>query len=120
MHNFTPTIRKGIERIVKRYPVRSGQCSRCAREIYDLCTAEGFSTQIGRMETDLRFLITRNGVLLSRTIANDFAYHEFVRIGNRVYDAMTGPMGMEWEEYQKLFYEGVFDDGTIRVLYSTA
>jgi hypothetical protein len=71
------------------------------------------------METYSPFLLTRNGVHLSRRIGNDLAYHEFVRVKDHVYDAMTGPMGMEWNDYQELFYEGVFDDGEIQISYST-
>lgn len=119
MLTFTPAIRKSLERIVRRYPVESGQCSRCARQIYDLLTAEGFTAQIGRMETDFRFLVTCDGVRLSHRVGNSLAYHEFVRVGHHVVNGMTGSMGMEWNDYQKLFYEGVFDDGTIRVAYST-
>ena len=33
VHNCTPTIRKGMEKVVKRYPIQSGQCSKCARKI---------------------------------------------------------------------------------------
>lgn len=38
-------------------------------------------------------------------------YHEVVKIGDRVYDAMTGPGGMAFEEYKKLFVDagGEFD-----------
>lgn len=113
------TIQKKIERIVKRYPVESGQCSRCAKQIYNLLTSEGFSAQIGRMETDFRFLVTRDGIRLSHRVGNSLAYHEFVRVGDHVVNGMTGAMGMEWNDYQKLFYEGVFEDGTIRVEYWT-
>jgi hypothetical protein len=50
---------------------------------------------------------------------NSLAYHEFVRVGDCIVNGMTGAMGMEWNDYKNLFYEGVFDDGTIRVSYST-
>lgn len=95
MLTFKPTIQKQIERIVKRYPVESGQCSRCAKQIYNLLTSEGFSAQIGRMETDFRFLVTHDGVRLSHRVGNSLAYHEFVRVGDHVVNGMTVPLGVD-------------------------
>ena len=36
MHNSPTANDAGIELILKRYPIKSGHCRRCAREIYDL------------------------------------------------------------------------------------
>lgn len=119
MHNCTPTIRKGIELIIRRYPLKSGKCSECARKIVDLFIKEGFSAKVGRMETFLPVLTLADGTYLSHRPrrSKSLAYHEFVRAGDYVYDAITGSPGMRWDDYQKLFYEGVFDDGIIRVTY---
>jgi hypothetical protein len=116
-HNCTPTIRAGLDNIIGNYPISSGQCSQCAREIYDLFNAEGFTAQIGRMETDLPFLSLADGKTVLSNVSSP--YHEFVRVGDTVYDSLTGPNGMHWNDYQNLFYDGVFSDGTIRVSYST-
>jgi hypothetical protein len=83
-----------------------------------LFVSEGLPTRIGRMETDLPFLSTRDGVRLSRRLGGDVAYHEFVVVGDRVYDALAGSGGMDWHDYQALFYKDVFTDGTLRLTYT--
>lgn len=108
-----------IEAILQQFPIEAGQCSACAYEIASLFQNAGETVQIGHIETDLPFLSTRTGVRLSRRIGSDLAYHEFVRVGEQIYDALTGPLGITWEAYQALFYEGVFVDGTVRVTYRT-
>jgi hypothetical protein len=108
---------KALQRIIEKYPPESGLCSPCAREIFALLDKEGVEARIGYMETDAPFLTTRDGVQLSLRVADSLAYHEFVRVGDTIYDALAGPKGMLWHDYQTLFYEGVFDDGTIRVTY---
>jgi len=121
-HNCTPNLSNAVTRklgnIMKRYPATSGQCARCATEIYDTLTDAGFSAQIGHMQGTGRFqVITKNGVVLSDNTANP--HHQFVRVGDHIFDSMTGPNGMHWDDYQKLFYDGVFDDGTFIVDYLT-
>jgi hypothetical protein len=36
----------------------------------------------------------------------EWYYHRVVRVGNRIYDRMTGPNGMPQEQYLNLFAEG--------------
>lgn len=120
MSRFSPTIQKGLEKIIKRYPLKSGQCRQCAQKMLALFAKEGFHAQIGHMETFLPVLTLADGTYLSHRPrgSSSLAYHEFVRLGDYVYDSITGAQGMHWDDYQKLFYEGVFDDGTIRLTYS--
>lgn len=42
-----------VDEILGRYPLASGQCSPCAREVYALFIKEGHPAQIGHIETDL-------------------------------------------------------------------
>lgn len=106
-----------IELILKRYPIESGYCRQCAREVYDLFTALGFTAKIGHIETDMPFLALADG---KTALSNVYPpYHEFVQVGNTVYDAITGYKGLHIDEYKTLFYEGVFDDGTLRLTYSS-
>jgi hypothetical protein len=37
---------------------------------------------------------------------SEWHYHRVVRVGNRIYDRMTGPNGMPQEQYLNLFAEG--------------
>lgn len=108
-----------VDEILSRYPLASGQCSQCAREVYALFTEQGLVAQIGHIETDLPFLTLADGTYVAHRPrgSDSLAFHEFVKVGDFVYDAITGPNGMFWDEYQSLFYEGVFTDGTIRLTY---
>jgi hypothetical protein len=115
-HNCTPTPEE-IDAILKQYPPTSGQCTQCANEVYALFDNAGIDADIGYMETDAPFLTTRDNIQLSVRRSSDLAYHEFVRVGDTIYDSLTGPHGMSWADYQNLFYAGVFTDGTIRVTF---
>jgi hypothetical protein len=117
VHNTCIPTSKEIGVILNQYPPTSGQCVRCANEVFTLFDNAGIDAEIGHMETDAPFLTTRNNIQLSVRRSNDLAYHEFVRVGDTIYDSLTGPEGMSWADYQNLFYEGVFTDGTIRVTF---
>lgn len=119
MHPTAEDLRAGIQRAVERFPLASGLCGPCALEIYTLFTNEGFSAQIGHMENESAQLTLADGTSLSSGTrgTSNFSYHEFTRVGNIVYDAITGSGGMLWEDYQALFKAGSFDDPSLRLFY---
>jgi len=108
-----------LKDIIEKYPATSGECTQCAIEIYNTLTDAEYSAQIGRIET-LELFLTTQSILLSCRVGNSLAYHEFVRVSDSIFDALTGPEGMPWHDYQNLFYEGVFEDGTLWVIYVTS
>ena len=116
VHNAGPCLSSSttdaISQVISRNPATSGRCSECAGQIYELLTKEGLQAQIGRLNANTPFLVTKNGTRLSD---GNRPFHDFVRVGDQVFDALTGPNGMHWDDYKKLFYDGMFDDGTITV-----
>jgi hypothetical protein len=121
---FDEKLIKRISSILSRYPLTSpiagkgGKCDICARKIYDLLIQNGYTAQIGRMNTNLPRITTVDNRLVSIAQGNSPAYHEFVRVGDVIFDAITGSPGMTWDQYTKLFYDDVFTDGTITITYS--
>lgn len=114
VHNSDPdcnAITKKLKRIFKIYPADvyakdGGQCKQCAEEVYKVFKDAGEDAQIVRITTRTgRGFIgtisgtgTANGVQIAES-----GYHEFVQVGDKVYDALTGPEGMSFGDYQKLF-----------------
>lgn len=114
VHNCPDT--QQLKNIISKYPL-GNYCERCAQEVYDLFKKSGVDAHIGHMETDLPFITLKDGTRVNNNPTNTF--HEFVLANGRVYDAITGADGMPLDDYKKLFYDGVFDDGTLRLSYSS-
>ena len=115
--NISKATKKKMAQIFKIYPIGSGKCDVCARRVYRILAEAGHKAQIGRMDTSYPSIVTINNISISIRLGSSPAYHEFVRVGNTIFDAITGENGMIWSEYAKLFYDDVFDDGTIRITY---
>jgi hypothetical protein len=56
-------------------------------------------------------MFNAQGELIASSRGATLAYHEFVRVGDRVFDTMTGPQGMLWNDYLKLW-----DPETLRLV----
>jgi hypothetical protein len=122
-HNCTPTfdnkVIQQVESVLNRYPINSGKCDICSKNVYKIFKDAGYNAEIGRIDTNLPFITTKNNISVSRRLGSSSDYHEFVRVGDRVFDALTGSKGMTMGEYQSLFYDDVFIDGTFRVSFSS-
>jgi RHS repeat-associated protein len=111
------SIQRKIEAILGKFPIDSGKCSVCARQLARLFEKEGFVAQIGRIEaTETKFLVTDTGIQVSNS---NPPFHEFVRVGNTVWDALTGPAGMQWSDYVAKFWKNPSTYNVIKVTFST-
>jgi hypothetical protein len=108
---------------MKKYPTQKwngfeyttdvNQCDKCAAELYELfggSAAPGveIGTITSRAGRDIATEV--NNVTLSEQAGKvNQAFHQFVKVGDRVFDVLTGPSGMKLADYKKLFYDGIFD-----------
>ena len=78
---------------LRRFPINSNQCEKAAKAIYDIFRYNGLAPQYLRIANAPRF---RFVYLSERYMAPQ---HFSVRLGDRVFDATTGPSGMLYSEY---------------------
>ena len=94
---------KEVTQILKKYPLDSGDCSKAADRVYNTFTKAGYQAERVKWsytaETEPLGMQLANGKIISTTRGATHAYHEFVRVGDRVFDAITGPEGMLWKDY---------------------
>jgi hypothetical protein len=94
--------------LFKANPCDSGNCVQVARDTLKAFKEAGIEGQIVKI-TDSglveraklgydAFLVDDAGRIISNT-----NYHEAVKVGDRFFDALTGPNGATWDEYVKLW-----------------
>jgi len=90
---------------------RAGPCIQVARDVFEGFTRLGmkpsyvrFSTHVTEWGDDFISFEKRAGEPRSAVRISDNAVHFAVQIENRVYDAMTGPMGLSVSDYLKRLY----------------
>ena len=118
-NNFDPdkgkNVVRSLQQLFNRYPLDSGKCSTCATKTYDVLKNAGYNAEIVRFEYGKNIvanaMLKANGEVIATSRGATTAYHEFVRVGDRVFDAMTGPAGMNWNDYLKLW-----DPDTLRLV----
>lgn len=99
-----------LAEIYTKYPACSFQCEEAARETNTAFQEAGIASEILQFSTGTPYVMTRDG----RTIGEGF--HQVVRAGNLYYDAVTGPTGVTWEKYTRLF-EGTVQLESVRPYY---
>ncbi len=105
-HNGTQTVPKSLQAFQAAFSSANriaGPCARVARDIY-----EGFSFFGGNSQY-VRISSTGGNYLSwqSRIMMSDNNSHSAVRYGGKIYDAFTGPAGMNEAEYLKqIHYAG--------------
>jgi hypothetical protein len=80
---------------LKRFPLNSNQCEKAAKAIHDIFRYNGLSPQYLKI-TYARGYGFQNIYLSERYVAPQ---HFAVRLGDRVFDATTGPGGTIYSEY---------------------
>ena len=100
-----------ISRIISKYPATSGYCNRAAQQILSAFEKAGVKGEIVNLVDSggASFLKNAAGENLSTT-----GWHQVVRVGDRYYDALTGPNGATWEEYLKLWHKDTASNLVIR------
>ena len=110
-NNFDPdkntNVVRSLQRLFNRYPLDSGNCDKCAAKTYDLFKSAGYNAEVVRFEYGpnvvARRMFAADGTIIATTRGDTRAFHEFVKVGDRVFDAMTGPKGALWDDYLKLW-----------------
>ncbi|MDH4227148.1 MAG: RHS repeat protein [Deltaproteobacteria bacterium] len=93
-----------LSRVLGRANLAAGECRQIAERLYNMFAAEeGISAQLLRITdphdaTNFVYNGTRFAIR---------GEHYVVRVGNRIYDAITGPAGMEAEAYFSMFGDKV-------------
>jgi len=112
---FKHSIVKDLQRIYDRYTLDSGNCDLAAQKAFDKLTGEGYQAQIARFQIKegvagkgMRFLQLNDGRVISSSRGATGAFHDIVRVGNRVFDALTGPEGMLFEEYMAKYWSDMY------------
>ena len=85
-----------LARLIKRYPASSYNCDKLAEKISDAFKAAGANPQIITI-TDKHgapYFYTDKYIQFAKT-----GFHQAVKVGDRVYDALTGPAGMQMAQY---------------------
>jgi len=94
---------KDVAQTLKKYSLDSGDCSKAADKVYTTLTKAGYQAERVKWSytatTEPNRMILADGRVVSSTRGVTYAYHEFVRVGDRVFDAITGPEGMLWKDY---------------------
>lgn len=94
---------KEVAQTLKKYSLDSGDCSKAADKVYNSLTKAGYQAERVKWSytatTEPNRMILADGRVVSSTRGVTYAYHEFVRVGDRVFDAITGPEGMLWKDY---------------------
>jgi RHS repeat-associated protein len=94
---------KDVAQTLKKYSLDSGDCSKAADKVYTTLTKSGYQAERVKWSytatTEPNRMILADGRVVSSTRGVTYAYHEFVRVGDRVFDAITGPEGMLWKDY---------------------
>lgn len=123
---FPVDLGRKLRRISKRYPIESGKCEKCSYEIHRLLQKHGYNAQIVRLELTVEsrmpWLVTKDGRTVSHGPVGD-VFHEIVvvnakwagdhgeyLVGGRIFNALTGPLGMSVAEYYALYYDDLFFD----------
>ncbi len=98
LNSLQPT----ISSLINKFPVNSLKCDKLAKGIYDTFKAIKANPQFLKI-TDkygAQIFFDKNGVKFAET-----GFHHAVRVGNKVFDALTGPQGMEYSKYVKMLKE---------------
>jgi RHS repeat-associated protein len=92
---------KSLNNIMEKYPTTSMYCDRAAKQILEAFGKAGVKGEIVTLadKGGASFLKNAAGETVAET-----GFHQVVRIGDRFYDALTGPEGATWEEYLKLWH----------------
>jgi RHS repeat-associated protein len=95
-----------LNTLTQRYSRTSLQCDKLAQETSALFKSLNANPQIINItdKAGAQFFIDNEGVTFAKT-----GFHQAVRVGNMVYDALTGPAGMEYAQYiNKLESYGIY------------
>jgi hypothetical protein len=87
-------------------PLKGGQnpggCVRCAQQVFDKFQAAGENAQIWQIANPTIGTKTAPFLFWGKAeAASNGGFHQFVRVGNRVFDKLTGAKGMDFDEYIK-------------------
>ena len=85
-----------IASAINKYPASSFNCDKLASKVYDAFKAIGADPRIITISDKFKaqYFSTSNGVQFAQS-----GYHKAVQVGDKVYDAITGPAGMEMAKY---------------------
>ncbi len=86
----------GLNTLAQRYPRASLQCDKLAQETFDLFKSINANPQMIRIadKAGAQFFIDSKGVTFAQS-----GFHQAVRVGDMVFDALTGPAGMQYSQY---------------------
>jgi len=103
-----PSVEKDLGKVFKKYPADSAKCDTAARKVLEAFEKKQIKGEIVEI-TDrygTQVIYDAQGRMLSSTLetGGGTAFHQAVRVGDRYFDALTGPKGATLDEYIKLFH----------------
>lgn len=89
-----------LSTLMEKYSAASLQCDKLASKVYDAFKALSANPQIIKITDQREYIesfVTDTGVIFSRN-----ATHYAVKVGEMVFDALTGSNGMAYSQYTKM------------------
>lgn len=106
VERYGPRFVEWVQRLMNRYPASSLKCDKLANGVYKAFQKVGAKPQIIEITDSqgARFFFTDGGMKFAES-----GFHRAVRVGDRIYDALTGINGLTSAEYtNKLLYYGLY------------